>query len=112
MNAAKKVKLFGVRTAGGEIVKTEQLATFTRTICGEKFRFVVTRSIEGNGVNVTERATGYVVTSVPMNVRISEITTWRDRGDAALTRLIGNHGEQRVYDVMAQGQRAIARQGT
>lgn len=107
-----KTKFFQVRTANGELVPTEQLATFAFYICNIQIRFVVTRSIDRVGAEVTERETGYSVCHLSPSMSLSHITTWKDRGQAALRRLIETHGEQRVYDVIAQGQRNVARNGS
>lgn len=110
--APTKPKTFKVRAIGGNLVETEQLATFTHTLCGEKFHFVVTRSTDGTGARVTDPATGYSVCKISVIARPSKVCGWRDRGVAALVRLVETHGEQRVYDVIAQGQRNVARNGS
>lgn len=82
----------------------EQLATFAHYIQGTQFRFVVTRLPGSTIADVTHRASGKKVCSIPHISLQAAVSDYVVAGKSELKKLIERAGEARVRSVLSAAE--------
>lgn len=96
-------KTFRVITPDGHEAQAQQLATFTETVQGETFRFVVTK-FPRFPVMVTHRSSTKSVCEVTTHDIIASAHDYKVAAVSALRRLIAEKGAARVRSVLAAAE--------
>jgi hypothetical protein len=108
MDMQTKRKEAVIRTQEGESRRVEQFAAFERVIDGQRFKFLVTRELDGVHKVVTHAKSGNKVCMLGVGAAylpaFSRLSSDKERAELALDELIERVGADRVRCVIAAAE--------